>query len=291
MITRLLNQKLKRTNKRTILFDSYFNPNHHALPLVIFCHGYKGFKDWGPWTLVAKALAKENMFVVKFNFSYNGTSLTKPDEFSDLEAFSNNTYSKELEDLNDIIAYFKSGVHKNRLDLKNICLIGHSRGGGIVLLTASQRNDISKIITWASVSDYKKRFNENSETFNKWRTLGVKYIENKRTGQLLPHKFNFYKDFIKNENHLDIKKAIKSIKQPVLLIHGDKDDAVNMEESQLLNKLSSSSQLKIIEDANHVFNAKHPWDNSNLPGALNIVVKYTVEFIKQKASLKKVRLL
>lgn len=283
MITRLLNKKLKRTNKRTILFDCYFNPNQRALPLVIFCHGYKGFKDWGPWSLVAETLAKENMFFVKLNFSHNGTSLSQPTEFSDLEAFSNNTYSKELEDLNDVIAYFKNGAHKNRLDLKNICLIGHSRGGGIVLLGASQRNDISKIITWASVSDYRKRFNEGSEIFIKWKSEGVKYIENKRTGQLLPHKFNFYEDFIKNENNLDIKKAIKSIKQPVLLIHGDKDDAVNMEESQLLNKLSSSAQLKIIEDANHVFNAKHPWDNSNLPEALNIVVKYTVEFIKQKS--------
>lgn len=283
MITQLLNQKLKRTNKRTILFDCYFSKNQHALPLVIFCHGYKGFKDWGPWALVAEVLAKENMFVVKFNFSHNGTSLSQPNEFSDLEAFSNNTYSKELEDLNDVITHFKNGVHKNRLDPENICLIGHSRGGGIVLINASQRNDISKIITWASVSDYRKRFNEGSEIFIKWKSEGVKYIENKRTGQLLPHKFNFYKDFIKNKNHLDIQKAIKSLKQPVLLIHGDKDDAVNMEESQLLNKLNSSSQLKIIVDANHVFNAKHPWDNFNLPESLNIVVKYTAEFIKQKS--------
>ena len=209
MITRLLNQKLKRTNKRTILFDCYFNPNQRALPLVIFCHGYKGFKDWGSWTLVAEALANENIFFVKFNFSHNGTSLSQPNEFSDLEAFSNNTYSKELEDLNDVINHFKNGACKNNLDLKNICLIGHSRGGGIVLLNASQRKDISKIITWASVSDYKKRFNEGSETFNKWRTLGVKYIENKRTGQLLPHTFNFYEDSIKNDKYLHIQNAIK----------------------------------------------------------------------------------
>ena len=283
MITRLINQKLKRKNKRTILLDYYFNPNQSELPLVVFCHGYKGFKDWGPWSLVAQTLAKENIFVVKFNFSFNGTSLTKPDEFSDLEAFSNNTYSKELEDLNDVITHFKNGAHKNRLDLKNICLIGHSRGGGIVLLSASQRNDINKIITWASVSDYRKRFNEDSEIFIKWKSEGVKYIENKRTGQLLPHKFNFYEDFIKNEKYLDIQNAINSLNQPVLLIHGDKDDAVKMEESKKLHKLCSTSKLEIINDANHVFNAKHPWTNSKLPKALNIVVKHTFEFIKQKS--------
>ena len=283
MITRLINQKLKRNNKRTILLDYYFNPNQPQLPLVVFCHGYKGFKDWGPWSLVAETLTKENIFFVKFNFSYNGTSLNKPDEFSDLEAFSNNTYYKELEDLNDVITHFKNGVHKNRLDLKNICLIGHSRGGGIVLLNASQRNDINKIITWASISDYRKRFNEGSEIFIKWKSEGVKYIENKRTGQLLPHKFNFYEDFIKNEKYLDIQNAINSLNQPVLLIHGDKDDAVKMEESKKLHKLCSTSKLEIINDANHVFNAKHPWTDSKLPEALNIVVKHTFEFIKQKS--------
>lgn len=283
MITRILNQKLTRKSKRTILLDYYFNPNQSELPLVVFCHGYKGFKDWGPWSLVAETLAKENMFVVKFNFSYNGTSLSKPDKFSDLEAFSNNTYSKELEDLNDVITHFKNGAYKKKLDINNICLIGHSRGGGIVLLSASQRNDISKIITWATVGDYKKRFNEGSETFIKWKYEGVKYIENKRTGQLLPHKFNFYEDFIKNEKSLNIQKAIKRLNQSVLLIHGDKDDAVHMKESIELNNLCSSAQIKIIKDANHVFNAKHPWADSKLPQALNIVVKYTVEFIKQKS--------
>ena len=96
-------------------------------------------------------MAKENIFFVNsLIFLNNGTSLSKPNEFSDLEAFSNNTYSKELEDLNDVLTHFKNGAHKNRLDLKNICLIGHSRGGGIVLLSASQRNDINKIITWHS---------------------------------------------------------------------------------------------------------------------------------------------
>lgn len=283
MISRLLNQKFERKNKRPIMLDYFFNPKKNKLPLVIFCHGYKGFKDWGPWSLVAETFAKENIFVVKFNFSHNGTSISQPSEFSDLEAFSNNTYSKELEDLNDVITHFKHGAHKNRLDLNNICLIGHSRGGGIVLLSASQRNDINKIITWASVSDYRKRFNEGSEIFIKWKSEGVKYIENKRTGQLLPHKFNFYEDFIKNEKKLDIQNAVKSLNQSVLLIHGDKDDAVKMEESKKLHKLCNASQLKIIEEANHVFNAKHPWIESQLPKALNIVTKHSIAFIKQKS--------
>ena len=68
------------------MLDYYFNQEQYGLPLVIFCHGYKGFKDWGPWSLV-KTLAKENIFVVKFNFSHNGTSISQPIEFSDLEAF------------------------------------------------------------------------------------------------------------------------------------------------------------------------------------------------------------
>ena len=61
---------------------------------------------------------------------------------------------------------------------------------------------------------------------------------------------------------------------------------LKMEESEKLHKLCSASKLEIINDANHVFNAKHPWTNSKLPKALNIVVQHTFKFIKKKPYLK-----
>ena len=48
-----------------------FSFNNTNKNLIIFCHGFKGFKDWGPWNLVAEHFAKAGFFFIKFNFSHN----------------------------------------------------------------------------------------------------------------------------------------------------------------------------------------------------------------------------
>src|SRR5690606_15053818 len=102
------NNIIKRPNKKPILWDAFFNANQTQKPLVIFCHGYKGFKDWGAWDLVANHFAEAHFFFVKFNFSHNGGTMDQPIDFPDLESFAENNYSKELEDLDDLINFFYS---------------------------------------------------------------------------------------------------------------------------------------------------------------------------------------
>ena len=52
--------------------------------LVVFCHGFKGFKDWGCWNLVANLFAENDLKFLKFNFSHNGVTLDNPLKFFDL---------------------------------------------------------------------------------------------------------------------------------------------------------------------------------------------------------------
>ena len=54
-----------------ILADIYY-PNISNGCLVVFCHGFKGFKDWGAWHLVAEKFAQDGFIFLKFNFSHNG---------------------------------------------------------------------------------------------------------------------------------------------------------------------------------------------------------------------------
>ena len=103
-----MNQKnlvLYREHKKPIVWDAFYNANGKQKPLVIFCHGYKGFKDWGSWNLVAEQFLKANMVFVKFNFSHNGGTVENPIDFPDLEAFAENNYSKELDDLDSMLTY------------------------------------------------------------------------------------------------------------------------------------------------------------------------------------------
>ncbi len=270
---------LERANKKPILVDFFYQENAQLKPIVIFCHGYKGFKDWGSWDLAAKAFAQAGFFFVKFNFSHNGGTIEQPIDFPDLEAFANNNYSKEIDDLGDVLDWVLDleSIQKE-INRNTISLIGHSRGGGIVTLKAAQDKRITKLINWASVSDYKNRFPQG-EAFDKWKEEGVYYVVNGRTKQEMPHYFQYFEDFTKNEEKLTIKTASQQLTIPQLIIHGTADESVSANDAADLHWWYPLSEIKWIEGANHVFGGKHPWNENKMPGHLKEVVEKTIKFI------------
>lgn len=274
------NRVLTSENKKPILYDVYYNKTEKPQPLVIFCHGYKGFKDWGAWHLVAEAFADAGFCFVKFNFSHNGGTVENPIDFPDLDAFAANNFSLELDDLNRVLNYIEKGNEDIPSEISSISLIGHSRGGGIALIKAEADDRINKVVTWASVSDFKARFQEESESFKQWKETGVTYVENSRTKQMLPHKFQFYRDFKENEERFSIRRAVKSLKAPLLIVHGSEDPTVSTKEAKAIHSWNPQSELAVIEGADHVFNSKHPWQEEMLPNELNSAVKTTIAFLK-----------
>jgi pimeloyl-ACP methyl ester carboxylesterase len=279
MIVQERNKVINRPQDRPIVYDIFLNPNIKKAPLIIFCHGYKGFKDWGAWNLWAEAFAVSGIAFLKFNFSHNGGTVSQPVDFPDLEAFAQNNYSKELDDLSCVIDW----VHKTHqtnsvIDVETIFLIGHSRGGGIVTIKASEDDRIKKVITLAGVSDYKSRF-PKGDALVQWQKEGVYHVENKRTRQQMPHYIQFYLDFLAHEERLTIENAAQICTIPHLIIHGDADKAVSIAEAQRLHSWSSSSIFKCIEGGDHVFGAKHPWEASKMPPDLVVVFSEIVHFI------------
>lgn len=269
---------LHRTNKKPILLDTFYSEKFSNQPIVIFCHGYKGFKDWGAWNLMAKSIAEAGICIIKFNFSHNGGTMENPIDFPDLEAFGNNNYSIELDDLNDVINWATKTFKDNSfVDTNNLVLIGHSRGGGITILKSSKDERIKKLITLASVCDFSKR-TATIGNLEEWKELGVKYVLNGRTKQKMPHYYQFYEDFKANEKRLDIEAAEKKLQIPHLIIHGNNDTSVSIDEAYILHKWNPNSQLEIIEAADHVFNVKHPWEKNFLSIELQKVVDLVIAF-------------
>ncbi|MDP2687920.1 MAG: alpha/beta fold hydrolase [Aequorivita sp.] len=274
------NQILQSKNKKPILFDVYYKETNEKQPLIIFCHGYKGFKDWGAWHLVAEAFAKAEFCFLKFNFSHNGGTMENPIDFPDLEAFAENNFSLELDDLDRVLNEIESGNENFPSKISTISLIGHSRGGGIVLIKAEEDSRIHKVVTWAGVSDFKARFQEGTEEFKSWKETGVTHVENSRTKQLLPHNFQFYKDFKENQERLSIQRAVKNMQIPMLIVHGSEDPTVSQKEAMAIHSWNPKSVLEIIQGADHVFNAKHPWEETSLPDNLKSALQKTIDFLK-----------
>ena len=262
-----------------IVGDFSFSNDVDSPPLVIFCHGYKGYKDWGAWNLVAEEFVKNGFSFVKFNFCLNGGTVEDPIDFPDLNAFSKNTHSQELIDVDRVLKFL---LNENSFDFNqsDVSIIGHSRGGGVALLSSVKHSILKKVCTWASVADYGERFPNDNE-INDWKINGVRYVLNSRTNQKMPHKFSFYQDFLDNKNKLNIENAVKKINFPQLIVHGTLDQAVHLDNANRLLSWNSSAVLYTLR-TNHTFGIKHPWESSTLSLEMKEVVEQTISFLKQK---------
>jgi len=59
------------SDNKAILIDYILNDQVENAPMIIFVHGFKGFKDWGTHHLVADYFSNNGFNFLKFNFSHN----------------------------------------------------------------------------------------------------------------------------------------------------------------------------------------------------------------------------
>jgi uncharacterized protein len=265
---------------KPILTDVFYKDGRDAKPVIIFVHGFKGFKDWGAHNLMARYFSEKRFIFIKFNFSHNGTTPAKPDEFTDLEGFGRNNFEIELDDLGQIIDWIGETplVPEYQKNLDQIYLIGHSRGGGICILKTAEDTRIKKLVTWAAVNDFAKTWDENFVA--QWKKKGAVYIENSRTHQQMPLYFQLYENYMNNRDRFDIEAAVKKIVVPTLVIHGTEDYAVPFEDALEIKRWNQKIKLDLIPHGNHTFGVKHPFNDMNLPFDAQILWEHTRDFLK-----------
>jgi len=255
------NIKIKSKNGNIINIDlRYSKSAKDKLPLLIFCHGFKGFKDWGCFPYMLDKIANENIFTVSFNFSLNGVNNEKanPIDFERLDDFARNTFSEELDDLGCVIDFLENEKDNYNYDFGTLILAGHSRGGGIAILKAAEEKRVKKLVTLASVAEF-NRYGE--ETKRMWRERGYIEAMNTRTKQKMRMNVSLLEDIENNYSRLNITEAMKNTDIPTLIIHGTEDLAVDKSEAETLYGLCKKDKAKLIilENTGHTFGAVHPF--------------------------------
>lgn len=227
---------------------------------IVVVHGFKGFKDWGFFPFASAALAGAGHAVVSFNFSGSGIG-ADPEHFTELEAFAANTYSRELEELARVVDWVTTG---DLLPLprrpRAVGLLGHSRGGGDAILHAARDERVSALVTWAAVSTF-ERWSEATRT--EWRRSGRIYVMNARTGQQMPLDVGLLHDLETNPTELDVLGAAARVAQPWLIVHGDEDATVELDEGRALVRAAPRGRLAVVQDAGHTFEVGHPFVRSS----------------------------
>lgn len=266
---------LNGSENRPFPVDVSFSDQESA-PLIVFAHGFKGYKDWGHWNEVGSWFNDHGCHFLKFNFSHNGGTVENPIDFPDLEAFGNNRYTYEVADLITLLDHVQANLKELRCNGK-VILVGHSRGGGIATLCA-RHEVVSGLITWASVSSFLGRLPDD-EALDQWEADGVTYIVNGRTKQDMPMNYSFVEDLVSNQEALNIIDAAGRLKKPAFVIHGSEDEAVSPIDGEVLADALGCTYTEI-DGAGHTFGGRHPWEESELPVHTIQLLEASLGFIK-----------
>ncbi len=249
-------------------------------PAVIVCHGFKGFKDWGMFPELSDRLARAGFTVISFNFSGSGVG---PDgeTFSEPERFARDTYLRELADLEAVCgAALRGALVPGLLPSRKLGLLGHSRGGGVAVLRAAEDPTIAALVTWAAVST---PWRWAPDVIRRWRAEGTLEVVNTRTGQVLPLRTDILDELDRDvAGRLDMARAAARIRSPWLIIHGEADESVPVEEGEALFEASGrKAEIRLIRDGGHTFGARHPWQGSTpeLDQAMDATVEWFSRYL------------
>lgn len=257
--------------------DVRFREDGRIKPVVIFCHGFKGFKDWGPFPEWGRWLAEAGFASVLFNFSHNGVRPEQPTEFTELDKFAENTFTRELDDLQAVIGAVADGQLAGvPVDVDRLGLMGHSRGGGTAILQAARDRRVRALATWSAVASFVERF--TGEQVEDWEQQGYTEVINSRTGQRMRLNRTLYDDALAHRDALDVRAAAAEVDAPWLLVHARDDETVPFDEAEALKTANPDAEL-VEAEGGHTFGGVHPFED-DVPDTLGAVWDRTIYFFE-----------
>ena len=198
--------------------------------IVVLGHGVTGNKDRPFVVALGEGLAAAGIPALRFSFSGNGTSEGN---------FTDSTISKEVDDLGAVLDHLKEYT---------VCYVGHSMGGAVGVLRASEDKRIQLLVSLAGMV-HTKAFAQR-EFGDVTSDEGFMWDEPD-----CPLSQAYMDDLTQINTVVDLSPQITI---PWLLVHGDEDDIVPIEDSHdILAKANSQAQLVMLEGANHVFSDEY----------------------------------
>lgn len=274
------NLVLKNFSGDSFYADVHFVKDFLPAPVVVYSLGFLSFKDWGFIPYVADKFAESGFIFIRFNFSHNGIG-DDPKKITEFDKLAKNTVSKQVEDLSSVIDY----VFSDEFGIPTtgqIFLLGHSGGGGVSIIKASEDERIKALGLWASIATFRRY---TASQVEKLKENGYIFVRVPDSVIQIRIDRVVYDDFIQNQEKYDIIKAISKLKIPILIIHGTADAIVPMiEAEQLRNANPNYAKLILIHGANHLFNIKHPMvqPSEHINRAIDETVKFFKSLIENK---------
>lgn len=238
-------------HERTVYADVYI-PDADEFPLVIFSHGYNGYKD--DFKTDARFLMDEGVASITFTFCGSGAR--------DESGFgtTNMTLFTEREDLEALMDYAKTISGFNG----ELYLFGGSQGGMVSAMAAQSRpDDITGLVlifpAFSIPDDWNSRYPKSE------------YPDAEDMPETIPWwGVDLGRDFAVTARDFDIYENMAEFTKPVMIFHGTADNIVNISYSKRASELYPNCWYKTYAGAGHGFT----------PALMVEVDDYLLEFIQ-----------
>lgn len=243
-------EKYIKANGREI-YGKLFSPeNEGKHPVVIMSHGYNGCHADFPYE--CEALTKKGYMVLVYDFCGGSVRSKSSGKTTDMTIFS------EKEDLRAVLDFVLS---LEETDAGRVFLMGGSQGGLVTALVAEEVEElIAGVILYFPAlnipEDWRKRFStveEIPETVELWG-------------------MHLGRNFFLTIREFDTFEHIGKLKKDVLIIHGDKDAVVIVENSKRAEALYENLRLEVLSGEGHGFS----------PEGTKIATELMLEFLEAR---------
>ena len=222
---------------------------------AVFLHGWGGNHQ----SLLPLASAFQNYNILTLDFFGFGLS------------------DKVKEDFN-IYTYVNAVIELTKfLQLKKLCLVGHSFGGRVAIIFAGLEQSLVEKVILIDSAGLKPKFNIK-KAFKKFNYKVQKYLVKKNLkSKTCLEKYGSvdYKALSSSEKVVfnrvineNLSKYLKFVKQNTLIIWGEKDKDTPLYMAKCLRKNIENSRLIILKGGSHFAYVEHK----------NIVIKHIKEF-------------
>jgi len=245
-------------------------------PVLIICHSFMAFKDWGFFPHAGEQFAEKGFGAITFNFSQNGVE-DDEDRITRFDRFEANTISREIADLGAVIDAVADGkIGPGILDAGKIVILGHSRGGGVAIIRAAIDRRVGGLVTWSAVSTFDRWTQHQKLT---WRKLGYLPLSRDTAAGPLRLGINLLNDLEQHPRELSIADAAGRVGVPWLLLHGEADVSVPIREAEMLYMRApkSTTEYEPIAKAGHLFKASSRDEDQFR--TLDSVIEWTVGWL------------
>lgn len=235
--------KVSFENKYEEKLVGIISKNNDSDIMFVFCHGFLSGKESSTLSYVLDSLNEKNLNTFIFDFSGNGESEGVVGDAS---------YLKEREDIDSVLNYLESQGYKR------FCLVGHSMGGSLSIMTAATDSRVKWVVDIAGPA-YPEKIKERRFGDDKVKealeTGSTSYDSDDGTTVI------FNKKFFVDLDEVDIREDIKKVHVPILIVHGSEDEAVDIAEAEELMSLANEPKtFQIIKGADHRYKAPNTSD-------------------------------